>query len=273
MLGRSSDWGKVKLNHHNMHSDTNSQDSKPNTDIPLEIILIILDYSLDSEPWHSRSAHSRHVLLVSRATYVYTLKLVYRTIAFSSLTSLNLFSSMLETQPTLMDLVRNLWVPSLHQLGCGNSNLRKVSAGRTISKLVTRIRYLECVFLHSESLGVLVPPSISSPTRVHTLHIHGPLNRRDIKNPISLVFRHVKNVFLHVPGAGGSRAFAEAAILLLEAFNSLVRVELVAGQNDVREIEDLLRAIMKKDKRINIQGKRPGLAEEQSLFVAWLNFE
>ncbi|KAF8606025.1 hypothetical protein BDV93DRAFT_34724 [Ceratobasidium sp. AG-I] len=256
------------------------QQGIPKSDLPLEIILNILEHSISCETWHSRSIQLNRTLLISHTVYTTLLKLAYSTVILKSAVVVHLFLDTLTTSPHLASFVINLWVADsqLHPFevlddlrGVIETKLPAIIAATSnLKRIAVPYAYFPRSGLpgivHLSTTNNLFPPTTPFLHSVKTLYIDG-VPDRDCVNTIISRFGNVQHVVISVhPGSEDISNEAFICARMMKTFTNQLKSLVELEMNVETTVSEVLRMGMKrtleKDPRIQIRERNWQLERE-----------
>jgi hypothetical protein len=267
------------------HNTTNTLPSEAASDshcrhiLPVELVIRILELSLNSDTWHSRATQLNFVLLVNRAINAALVKPAYFTVILKSINAVELFFNTLEASSHLAGFVINLWIatPRLNQFDTSNYAPRMVEA--KICTILSKTRSLKRVTVpyeyfpstgfprikHLTTTNNLFPPAIPTLTSLEALHVHGLPNRNCVNTIISR-FVDLRSLVIDVFSAESdpniSVLCARMVLLFRQRLKNMVKLEMIANASVINMLRMGLKKTLEEDSRINLQ-ERGGDLEDR----------
>jgi hypothetical protein len=258
--------------------------------LPIEIVLSILECSLVSETWGSRALQLKQTLLISRTIHKSLVKLAYSTVVLKSVGAVSLFCETLEAKSHLSGHIENLWVASsqLHHFDVSDypfgfvetKILFILSAAGNLKRVAVPYAYFPRTGFpgttHLSTTNNLFPPLTPFLHLLQSLYIYG-LPGRNCVNTIVSRFGAVQHISISVPPTPGADASevsllcARMVMLFRQRLAKMTKLELAVDGGVSAMLRTGMRKTLEEDGRIFVCERDWEMGwEEELLYDTWL---
>ncbi|KAG9086934.1 hypothetical protein FS749_003273 [Ceratobasidium sp. UAMH 11750] len=261
----------------------------PDTRLPPEIILAVLECSLVCETWEARAIQLNRVLLLSRTIYERLVKTAYSSVILGSINAASRFYDTLKAAPHLSQHVENIWIatPQLrpfdnwgHPFKLVETKVEHIlNATKNIKRVAIPYAYFPRAGLpsvtHLTTTNHIFPPVTSFLHHLESLHIYGVPTQHCV-NTVLTRFGNVRRVSIRVPPAledpgALSILCARTTMLFQGQLKNMAKLELVVDEGVARILKGGMKKTLEEDPRIYIceRGRGP---DAEVLYDPWLGY-